>query len=178
VTAGGAWSRWNRATSTRWSRARSARASLCPRSAPARGPGWCLSVPAAAGTDPSRLLPPPHAPPHAQESMQRTMRMCSVVGVILCVCVVLASVLLWDNMGLPFSPCRATALPPPTPVPFCFCPLDSTAYRATHMHPRATTHPFARQGLEHGRGTPCALQHKCEAGPRCKWGGEPGGART
>jgi len=32
--------------------------------------------------------------------MQRTMRMCSVVGVILAVCVVLASVLLWDNMGL------------------------------------------------------------------------------
>jgi len=34
-----------------------------------------------------------------QDSMLRTMRMCSVVGVILCVLVVLASVLLWDNMG-------------------------------------------------------------------------------
>ena len=35
----------------------------------------------------------------SMESMQRTMRMCTVVGVVLCVCVVLASVLLWDNMN-------------------------------------------------------------------------------
>lgn len=39
----------------------------------------------------------------SMEAMQRTMRMCSIVGVVLCVCVVVASVLLWDNMGFSFG---------------------------------------------------------------------------
>ena len=63
--------------------------------------------------------------------MQRTMRMCSVVGVILGVCVVLASVLLWDNMGLP-SLCVV-----------CILSLSlslALSLSYTHMHTHMHTH--------------------------------------